>query len=213
MEVILCILDQQKSCIRQWIIEDRLNQFHLFRLLWHLVSFTEKSVPEMYSILISKKKYQAALDFADSHGLDKDKVLKSQWLNSSHGVNEIKNFLSNIKDKDFVLSECVDRIGVTEDAVKALLDYGLRITDHHKFSIVDDDNSSKVWNGRLARLQILQFRDRLETYLGINMGRQVTDVYFVKIIIFFFMLLLNLSFFLYVFLFLSFIKIEISLRR
>jgi len=165
----------------EWIIEDRLNQFHLSRLLWHLVSFTEKSVPEMYSLLIGKKKYQAALDFADSHGLDKDKVLKSQWLNSSHGVKEIKSFLSNIKDKDFVLSECVDRIGVTEDAVKALLDYGLRITDHHKFSVVDDDNSSKVWNVRLARLQILQFRDRLETYLGINMGRQVTDVYFVKI--------------------------------
>ncbi|CAJ1974433.1 unnamed protein product [Sphenostylis stenocarpa] len=155
----------------EWIIEDRLNQLHLSRLLWQLVSFTKKSVPEMYAILISKRKYQAALDFADKHGLDKDKVLKSQWLNSSHGVNEIKSFLSNIKDKVFVLSECVDRIGLTEDAMKALLAYGLRITDHHRFSVADDDNSSKVWNIRLARLQILQFRDRLETYLGINMGR------------------------------------------
>ncbi|TKY74056.1 MAG2-interacting protein 2 [Spatholobus suberectus] len=155
----------------EWIIEDRLNQFHLSRLLWHLVSVTEKSVPEMYDILISKKRYQAALDFADSHGLDKDKVLKSQWLNSSQGVNEINNFLSNIKDSHFVLSECVDRIGPTEDAVKALLAYGLRITDHHRFSEVDDDNSRQVWDIRLARLQILQFRDRLETYLGINMGR------------------------------------------
>ncbi|XP_027353280.1 MAG2-interacting protein 2 isoform X1 [Abrus precatorius] len=155
----------------EWIIEDRLNQFHLSRLLWHLVSFAEKSVPEMYGILISKKRYEDALDFADSHGLDKDEVLKSQWLNSSQGVNEINMFLSNIKDRDFVLSECVDRIGPTEDAVKALLAYGLRITDHHRFSEVDDDNSSQVWDIRLARLQILQFRDRLETYLGINMGR------------------------------------------
>ncbi|KAG5019237.1 hypothetical protein JHK87_015092 [Glycine soja] len=155
----------------EWIIEDRLNQFHLSRLLWNLVSFTEKSVPEIYGILISKKKYQAALDFADSHGLDKDKVLKSQWLNSSHGVNEINIFLSNVNDRDFVLSECVDRIGPSEDAEKALLAYGLRITDHHRFSEVDDDNSSQVWDSRLARLQILQFRDRLETYLGINMGR------------------------------------------
>ncbi|KAJ1383090.1 WD40-repeat-containing domain superfamily, partial [Sesbania bispinosa] len=121
----------------EWIIEDRLKQFHLSRLLWFLISFSEKSVPEMYSILISKKNYQAALDFADGHGLDKDEVLK---------------------------------IGPTEDAVKALLAYGLRITDHHKFSEVDDDNSSQVWDVRLARLQILQYRDRLETYLGINMG-------------------------------------------
>lgn len=155
----------------EWIIEDRLKQFHLSGLLWFLVSFSEKSVPEMYGILISKKSYQAALDFADSHGLDKDEVLKSQWLNSSQGVNEINIYLANIKDRNFVHSECVDRILPTEDAVKALLAYGLRITDHHRFSEVDDDNSSQVWDVRLARLQILQFRDRLETFLGINMGR------------------------------------------
>lgn len=155
----------------EWITEDRLNQFHFSRLRWCLISFAEKSVLEMYGILIGKKRYQAALDFADSHGLDKDEVLKSQWLNSSQGLNEINIFLSNIKDRDFVLSECVDRIGPTEDAVKALLDYGLHITDHYRFSEVDDHSSSQVWNVRLARLQILQFRDRLETYLGINMGR------------------------------------------
>ncbi|KAK7282539.1 hypothetical protein RIF29_11407 [Crotalaria pallida] len=155
---------------KEWITEDRINQLHFSRLLWCLISFAEKSIPEMYNILISKKRYQAALDFADSHGLDKDEVLKSQWLNSSQGLNEINIFLSNIKDRDFVLSECVDRIGPTEDAVKALLAYGLRITDHHRFSEVED-NSSQLWDVRLARLQILQFSDRLETYLGINMGR------------------------------------------
>ncbi|XP_019416845.1 PREDICTED: MAG2-interacting protein 2 isoform X1 [Lupinus angustifolius] len=156
---------------KEWVTEDRFNQFHFSRLLWCLISFAEKSIPEMYGILISKKRYQAASDFADSHGLDKDEVLKSQWLNSSQGISEVNMFLSNIRDRDFVLSECVDRIGPTEDAVKALLAYGLLITDHHRFSEVDDDNSSQVWDVRLTRLQILQFRDRLETYLGINMGR------------------------------------------
>ncbi|WJX34291.1 hypothetical protein P8452_22417 [Trifolium repens] len=155
----------------EWIVEDKLKQFHLSRLLWFLVSFSEKSVLEMYGILIRKRNYQAALEFADSHGLDKDEVLKSQWLNSSQGVNEINIFLANIKDTNFVLSECVHRVGPTEDAMKALLAYGLRITDHHRFSEVDDDDSSQVWDVRLARLQILQFRDRLETFLGINMGR------------------------------------------
>ncbi|KAI5419931.1 hypothetical protein KIW84_043916 [Lathyrus oleraceus] len=155
----------------KWIVEDRLKQFHLSRLLWFLVSFSEKSIPEMYGLLIRKRSYQAALDFADRHGLDKDEVLKSQWLNSSQGVNEINIFLANIKDKKFVLSECVHRVVPTEDAVKASLAYGLRITDHHRFSEVDDDDSSHVWDVRLAKLQILQFRDRLETFLGINMGR------------------------------------------
>lgn len=155
----------------EWIVEDRLKQFHLSRLLWFLVSFSEKSVPEMYGLLIRKRNYQAALDFADSHGLDKDEVLKSQWLNSSQGVNEINIFLANIKDRNFVVFECVHRIGPTEDAVKALLAYGLRITDHNRFSEVDNDDSSEVWDVRLARLQILQYKDRLETFLGINMGR------------------------------------------
>lgn len=155
----------------EWIVEDRLKQFHLSRLLWFLVSFSEKSVPEMYGLLIRKRNYQAALDFADSHGLDKDEVLKSQWLNSSQGVNEINIFLANIKDRNFVVFECVHRIGPTEDAVTALLAYGLRITDHYRFSEVDSDDSSEVWDVRLARLQILQYKDRLETFLGINMGR------------------------------------------
>ncbi|KAI5394824.1 hypothetical protein KIW84_061441 [Lathyrus oleraceus] len=116
------------------------QQFHIFKLLWFLVSFSKKSIPEMYSLLIRKRSCQAALDFAARHGLDKDEVLKSQ-------------------------------AGPTEDAVKDLLAYGPRITDHHRFSEVDDDDSSHVWDVRLARLQILQFRDRLETLLGINMGR------------------------------------------
>ncbi|KAF7830751.1 MAG2-interacting protein 2 isoform X1 [Senna tora] len=153
------------------VIEDTFNQFHFSRLHWCLISFSEKSISEMYSLLISKKRFQDALNFARNHGLDKDEVLKSQWLNSSQGSNEIKMFLSNIEDRDFILSECVDRIGPTEDSVKALLEYGLCITDQNRFSEVDYPNGSQVWDIRLARLRLLQFRDRLETYLGINMGR------------------------------------------
>lgn len=154
-----------------WVTEDTYNQFHFSRLHWCLISFSEKSVSEMYSMLISKKRFQDALSFADNHGLDKDEVLKSQWLNSSQGFNEINLFLSNIKDRDFILSECIDRIGPTEDAVKALLEYGLRITDQNRFSDIDNPNDSQVWDIRLVRLRLLQFRDRLETYIGINMGR------------------------------------------
>ncbi|XP_052303257.1 MAG2-interacting protein 2 isoform X2 [Populus trichocarpa] len=33
------------------------------------------------------------------------------------------------------------------------------------------DKGSQIWDFRIARLQLLQFRDRLETYMGINMGR------------------------------------------
>ncbi|KAM7274316.1 hypothetical protein ACFE04_028980 [Oxalis oulophora] len=149
--------------------EDSYHQCDVSRLRWDLISFSEKTVPEMYDSLISNHKYQAALDFADCHGLDKDEVFKAKWLQSGQDITDI-GFLSNIKDQVFVLSECVDKVGPTEEATKALITYGLHITNRYGF-LESKDDCSQVWNFRLARLQLLQFRDRLETYLGINMGR------------------------------------------
>ncbi|KAF6162273.1 hypothetical protein GIB67_008402 [Kingdonia uniflora] len=138
---------------------------------WSLVSFLEKSVSEMYTILISNQQYEAARDFAIHHGLEKDEIFKSQWLQSCQGTNEINMFLPSIKDQVFVLSECVDKVGKTEDSAKALLACGLRVTDRYKFFELDDDECSQIWDFRIIRLQLLQFKDRLETFVGINMGR------------------------------------------
>ncbi|KAF8376793.1 hypothetical protein HHK36_031538 [Tetracentron sinense] len=153
------------------LTQDRFKQLDIARLRWRLVSFTERSVSEMYDVLIRNQQYQAAMDFANRHGLNRDEVFKSQWLNSDHGINEIKMFLSNIKDQVFVLSECVHKVGPTEDAVKALLTYGLRITNQYRFSESEDRECNQIWDFRMFRLQLLQFRDKLETFVGINMGR------------------------------------------
>ncbi|XVF51051.1 hypothetical protein PTKIN_Ptkin04bG0153100 [Pterospermum kingtungense] len=151
--------------------EDGSNQSDISRLRWSLISFSERSVPEMYKILIGNYKHQAALDFADRYGLDRDEVLKSQWLCSGQGTNDINTFLSNVKDKVFVLSECVNKVGASEEAEKALLAYGLQLTNQYKFFESNNQECSEIWEFRMARLQLLQFSDRLETFLGINMGR------------------------------------------
>ncbi|KAK4431298.1 MAG2-interacting protein 2 [Sesamum alatum] len=153
------------------VITERPNQLDISKLEWHLVSFTKRSVLEVYDNLISSQRYQAALDFADRHGFDKDEVLKSQWLSSSQGVHEINTILPAIKDLGFILSECVDKVGPTEDAVRTLLSFGLRLTDSYRFSDSEDDDNEQIWDYRLARLKLLQYGDRLETFLGINMGR------------------------------------------
>ncbi|XP_062120026.1 MAG2-interacting protein 2 [Humulus lupulus] len=157
-------------CIEQ-ITEDGFNNIDISKLSWNLITFSKKSIHEMYEILISNRSYQDALEFADCHRLDKDEVIKSQWLHSPQGLTEINMYLSKIKDQVFILSECVDKVGPTEDSVKALLEYGLRITNQYKFSERQDPESNQIWDFRVSRLKILQFRDRLETYLGINMGR------------------------------------------
>lgn len=147
------------------------EQFDATKVLWNLVSFSEISVSEMYDMLICNEEYQSALRFADRHGLDKDEVLKSQWLSSGKGVHEINTLLSAIKDQAFVLSECNNSIGPTEDAMKVLLAFGLRLTEHYKFFVSEDDEGIQALDFCIARLKLLQFRDRLETFLGINMGR------------------------------------------
>ncbi|KHG22734.1 Neuroblastoma-amplified sequence [Gossypium arboreum] len=151
--------------------ENRSNQPDISRMRWNLVSLSERSVPEMFKILIGNSKHQAALEFSDRYQLDRDEVLKSQWLCSNQGINDLNTFLSNIKDKAFVLSECVDKVGPSEEAVKALLAYGLQLTNFYKFSEQNNQKFGEIWDFRLARLQLLQFSDRLETFLGINMGR------------------------------------------
>lgn len=155
------------------LTEERFNRSGISMLFWSLISFSERSAPEMYNILISNRKYQTAIDFANYHGLDTDEVLKSQWLNSNQETDDINMFLSKIKDQAFILSECVDKVGRTEDSVKALLAHGLRLTNQYKFFETEDDEYSQIWDFRIARLQLLQFGDRLETYLGINMGSLV----------------------------------------
>lgn len=161
---------EQKGLIERVTME-RPNKFDFSKLEWSLVSLIKRSVLEIYDNLIRSQRYQAALDFADSHGFDKDEVLKSQWLSSAQGVHEINAILTTIKDQGFILSECVDKVGPTEDAMRILLSFGLRLTDTYRFSESEDNENEQIWNFRLARLKLLQFRDRLETFIGINMGR------------------------------------------
>ncbi|KAH6838206.1 neuroblastoma-amplified sequence protein [Perilla frutescens var. hirtella] len=161
---------EQKGVIDCLTVESP-NKFDFSKLKWSLVSLTKRSVLELYDNLIRVQRFQAALDFADCHGLDKDEVLKSQWLSSAQGVHDINTILTTIKDQGFVLSECVDKVGPTEDAMRTLLSFGLRLTESYRFSEVEDNENEQIWNFRLSRLKLLQFRDRLETFLGINMGR------------------------------------------
>jgi len=148
-----------------------ITPFDTSKLTWSLISMSERSVLEMYDVLINSQNYQSALDFADRYKLDKDQVYKSQWLHSEQGIDDVQMFLSNIKDEAFLIGECVERVGRTEDAMRSLLQFGLNLTSRYNFSQPETDQCDHIWDVRLARLQLLQFRDRLETFLGINMGR------------------------------------------
>ncbi|KAK2445655.1 MAG2-interacting protein [Trifolium repens] len=94
---------------------------------------------------------------------EEDPVYFFPALGSAQKCRGYLFLLASLSSKEISNPSDVGLVGPTEDAVKALLAYGLRTTDHHRFSEVDDDDdddSSQVWDVRLARLQILQFRNR-----------------------------------------------------
>lgn len=146
------------------------------KIFWFLISFSKVTVPGMYSILIRENRYKEALDFACRYNLDKDEVLKACWLRSDGDIHEIESYLANIKDQVFVLSECVNKVGPTEVALKALLSFGLRITDRYNFSNLDNISEGSAWDGCIIRLRLLRYNDLLETFLGINMGRYIVTI-------------------------------------
>uniref|UniRef100_A0A7N0ZST8 Sec39 domain-containing protein n=1 Tax=Kalanchoe fedtschenkoi TaxID=63787 RepID=A0A7N0ZST8_KALFE len=167
----LCHRDDNDSHTTDLSVEDLSNQGPLAKMRWSLISFSERSITEMYNLLIGKQEYKAAVDLADRHGLDKDDVLKAQWLHSERKTNDVTMYLFKVKDQAFVLSECLHKVGATEDAERALLNRGIQITELYGFSEIQDQDNEQIWDFRIKRVQFLQFKDKLETYLGINMGR------------------------------------------
>lgn len=151
-------------------IHEHLEQTDSPTHFWSLISLSAKSISEMYTILIERKQYKKALGFANRFQLSEDEVFKSQWLNSDQGVYEINKYLSKIIDHSFVLSECL-KVGSSEDSTTSLISHGLTITNRYEFSAFEDGIDNIIWKYRMIRLQLLQFKDRLETFLGINMGR------------------------------------------
>uniref|UniRef100_K3Z324 Sec39 domain-containing protein n=1 Tax=Setaria italica TaxID=4555 RepID=K3Z324_SETIT len=153
------------------------QQTEMDKMFWSLISFSKVTVTEMYSVMIRENRFKEALDFASRYNLDKDEVLKARWLHCDGDTSEIDSYLAKIKDQVFVLSECVNKVGPTEAALRALLSFGLRITDHYKFSRLDNSSEGSTWDSRIIRLRLLRHRDMLETFLGINMGRYSAEEY------------------------------------
>jgi len=152
------------------------QQTEMDKMFWSLISFSKVTVTEMYSVMIRESRFKEALDFASRYNLDKDEVLKARWLHSDGDTHEIDSYLAKIKDQAFVLSECVNKVGPTEASLRALLSFGLRITDHYKFSGLDNSSEGSTWDRLIIRLRLLRHRDMLETFLGINMGRYVLAI-------------------------------------
>ncbi|KAL2652320.1 hypothetical protein R1flu_020448 [Riccia fluitans] len=126
---------------------------------------------------IEEEDYKSALLLAERYGLDKDDVYKPQWSSSDYGEEAVSGVLSKIEDHMWIVKECKERIGPSYEAMNALLNCGLRVTELYVSpeggvsSLDRGGGTDKSWWFRFKRLRLLQYKDRLETFIGISNGR------------------------------------------
>eukprot|EP00794_Sanderia_malayensis_P009896 gene9896-10909_t len=92
---------------------------------YRLVSLKSTTPEELYSRKIDLEEYGEALDLAKRFKLDTDLVYQRQWSRKPMTVISIKDYLSKIKSRFWVLNECVQRVPDDLDTLKHLLQYGL----------------------------------------------------------------------------------------
>jgi hypothetical protein len=140
---------------------------------WRLLSLQEYTVPELFEELLQDGKFNFALSLAATYDLEKEKVYKRRWLCSNYELEDIEENLPKIQDTKWLLGECLQKICPSMEAMNSLLQHGLHILDlllrHDSFKGTVQDSWSRELC--LKRIQILQYNDRLETYIGLSMGR------------------------------------------
>lgn len=156
-----------------WMMQRGAKQQQNLDRGWRLTSFVERSKSEMFEILIEQRDYEAALQLAHKYGLDVDQVYKARWRSSDFGKEGLHLSLARVRDHKWVVKECMTRVCPSQDSMNSLLVFGLMETEPYVHSAETDDSNDDddAWFFRLARLRLLQYKERLETFLGIHMGR------------------------------------------
>ncbi|XP_068083289.1 NBAS subunit of NRZ tethering complex [Anabrus simplex] len=96
---------------------------------YRLLGLKSTTPEELYARKIDNEEYGDALDLARTYNLDCDLVYQRQWRNSKVSINTIRDYLSKITKRSWVLSECIQRVPETFDAALELLEFGLRGTN------------------------------------------------------------------------------------
>ncbi|KAG6557446.1 hypothetical protein Mapa_000718 [Marchantia paleacea] len=148
------------------------------------MSLLTRAEMHKFQKFIEEEDYKSALLLAKKYGLEKDDVYKPQWNCSDYGEEAICGVLSKVEDQMWVVKECKERICPSYDSMNALLNCGLRVTEpfvhpESGLSCPNGDGSDKSWWFRFKRLRLLQYKDRLETFIGINNGRYSQKEYMI----------------------------------
>ncbi|KAL5004597.1 hypothetical protein ScPMuIL_018053 [Solemya velum] len=106
---------------------------------YRLVCLKSTTPEELFARKIDHEEYGEALALAKAYGLDSDLVYQRQWRKSPVSVATIQDYLSKISKRSWVLHECMERVPDNIDAMKELMEFGLRGTDLQALIMIGQD--------------------------------------------------------------------------
>lgn len=111
-----------------------------------LINF--QKIEDSFHQLLLEKNYDEALGLAQSYDfLDIDLVYKCKWTNSTITQQSIKTVLGNIRDKLWVISECVHTVPISYDTCEKLIDFGLENANlKFLYHLGDSEVSTRIDN-------------------------------------------------------------------
>ncbi|KAJ3405148.1 hypothetical protein HDV05_006730, partial [Chytridiales sp. JEL 0842] len=159
-------------------------------IMHHLISLNQTTPMAALRLSIRSGEYGTALDICHKYGLDVDEVYKARWRDSDFGEAAIHDFLSVVKDKEWVLTEALERVPGNAKSARALLKFVVKQTDHVTQQDVEAEieevllrlsdsemlksesnkSSKKILTSKLCsfRMKALKYLDRLETFDSIH---------------------------------------------
>jgi hypothetical protein len=165
---------------------------------YRLISLKSMTPEECYEKKIINEEYGEALELARQYDLDCDLVYQRQWqLSDPISAAAIQDYLSPVKDRSWILKECLHRVAVDFLTMKELLMYGLYRTSFRELLMIRDVDGDEI-DGEVdeadvvsviskwislsedeificqCRQSLLEYLDRLNTYEVILGGPAAT---------------------------------------
>lgn len=105
---------------------------------YELLKEVEASPEEQFAEKLLHEEYEEALSVAHRFNLDTDPIFQQQWSRCQDiTVEAISGFLKNVKNRIWVLDECLDKIPDKLEATKSLLEYGLELTSYENVLLLN----------------------------------------------------------------------------
>lgn len=132
-----------------------------FRLLGVKMTTPE----ELFERYLKSEDFEKAFEICEEYGLDVMKVYMRQWRTSEVNEFSIHQYLANVGDQDWILTECLDRVPESLAGARHLLEFGLKYTDIKPILDSEQQDLTEEQEGFIkARLKLLDYAAKLKIY-------------------------------------------------